>query len=102
MKDEELSPEQRDHVEALIADLEAQSTRVSVDLRAAMQRLNEIEAPRIHDDEGGESWTESFTIDLTGILTTLRALPDGAGTSAFVKAYNQAHRDWRDRSPKEH
>ena len=102
MNEEELSPEQREHVEAMMADLGAQSTRVSVDLRAAMRDINEIEAPRIQEDEGGESWTESFTIDLSGILETLRVLPDGAGTSAFVAAYNQAHRDWRERPPEEH
>ena len=102
MNEEELSPEQREHVEAMMADLEAQSTRVSVDLRAAMRGMNEIEPPRIQEDEDGESWTESFTIDLCGILETLRALPDGVGTSAFVAAYNQAHRDWRDAPPKEH
>jgi hypothetical protein len=29
-----------------------------------------------------------FTIDASGIVETLRSLPDGAGTDAFVAAYN--------------
>jgi len=104
MSDEELTPEQRLDIEALMADLEAQSARVGADLRTAMRTMNEIEAPRrsaIESDDSGESFTESFTIDVTGILETLRALPDGAGTSAFVSAYNRTHPDWRDRSSKE-
>jgi hypothetical protein len=104
MSDEELSPEQRLDIEALMADLEAQSARVGADLRTAMRTMNEIEAPRrspIESDDSGESFTESFTIDVTGILETLRALPDGAGTPALVWAYNRTHPDWRDRSSKE-
>ena len=56
-----------------------------------MRSINEIEAPRrsaIESDESGESFMESFTIDVTGILETLRALPDGAGTTAFVAECN--------------
>jgi hypothetical protein len=83
-----------------MADFEAQSLRVGVDLRKAMRSMNKVEAPRrsaIESDESDESYTESFTIDVTGILETLRALPNGAGTPAFVAAYNRTHRDWRDR-----
>ena len=95
MREEELSPEQRRNVEALMADLEAQIARVRVDLRAAMQEMNETEAPQRSDVDGDGFYTESFTIDLTGIVETLRGLPDGAGTSAFVAAYNRTHSDWR-------
>jgi hypothetical protein len=98
MKDEELSPEQRRNIEALIADLEAQIARVGVDLRAAMQVMHEIEAPQRSDPSDDGSYTESHTIDLTGIVETLRGLRDGAGTSAFVTAYNRTHSDWRDRA----
>ena len=101
MNEEELSPERRRDVETMMADLIAHSTRAGVDIRAAMQSMNEIEAPRrsaIESDESGESFTESFTIDVTGILETLRGLPDGAGTPAFVAAYNRTHPDWRDRT----
>ncbi|HEY2164120.1 MAG TPA: hypothetical protein VGH04_09025 [Gemmatimonadaceae bacterium] len=104
MSEEGLSPDQRRDIEALMTDLEAQSVRVGVDLRTAMGDMNEIEAPRqsaIESDESGESFTESFTIDVSGIVKTLRALPDGAGTSAFVAAYNRTHPDWRDRPSNE-
>ena len=104
MSEEELPPEQRLDIEALIADLEAQSARVGADIRTAMRSINEVEAPQrsaIESDENGESYTESFTIDVTGILETLRALPDGAGTSAFVAAYNRTHPHWRGRSSEE-
>ena len=95
MNDEELSPDQRWNIEAFMADLKAQMARVGVDLRAAMQDINEIEAPRTSEVADDGSFTESHTIDLTGILKTLRGLPDGAGTSAFVTAYNRTHSDWR-------
>ena len=99
MSEEGMSPDQRRDIEALMADFEAQSVRVGVDLRKAMRSMNEIEAPRqsaIVGDESGESFMESFTIDVSGILETLRSLPDGAGTSAFVAAYNRTHPDWRE------
>ena len=95
MKEEELSPEQKRSLETLIADLEAQIGRVRVDLREAMQSMNQIEAPRTSDVADDGSFTESHTIDLTGIVDTLRGLPDGAGTTAFVTAYNRTHSDWR-------
>jgi hypothetical protein len=101
MSEEGLSPDQRCDIEALMADFDPQSVRVGVDLRTAMRSMNEIEAPRqsaIESDASGESFTESFTIDVSGILETLRSLPDGAGTSAFVAAYNRTHPDWRKRS----
>ena len=99
MSEDGSSPEQRPDIDALMADFEAQSVRAGVDLRMAMRSMNEIEAPRqsaLLSDESGESFTESFTIDVTGILDTLRSLPDGAGTSAFVAANNRTHRDWRE------
>lgn len=101
MEWDNLSPEQRRHLEADHADFERQLVRTGVDLRAASPQLNEIEAPRRRDVagvDGVETFLEEFTIDFSGILETLRRLPDGAGTSAFVAAYNLARRDWRDRS----
>ena len=34
-----------------------------------------------------------FTIDISGEVEALRGLPDGAGTAAFVAAYNARHPD---------
>jgi hypothetical protein len=97
---DDLTPEQQRQVEADHADFERQLARVGVDLRAASPRMHEIEPPQtseITGEDGEESFTETFTVDVSGILATLRRLPDGAGTSAFVAAYNAEHPDWRDR-----
>lgn len=103
MEWEELSPEQQRQLEADHADFERQLVRTAVDLRAASAHMHEIEEPRrreVDEDEDEDEDTERFimelTIDFTGILETLRRLPDGAGTSAFVAEYNATHRDWRD------
>src|SRR4051812_50079279 len=101
MNDDVPSPEQRRDVEAMYAELEAHLRRVGVDLRDATPRMHEISEPVISnvvpgDTEDVEHYTMSFMVDVSGILETLRGLPDGAGTSAFVAAYNRAHPDWRD------
>jgi hypothetical protein len=102
MEWDDLTPEQQRQVEADHADCERQLVRVGVDLRLASPQMNEGEPPRqseiTTDDEGEESFTETFVIDVSGILATLRRLPDGAGTAAFIKAYNAEYPDWRDRS----
>jgi hypothetical protein len=82
--------------DALFREFERQIARVGVDPQKAFPRLHEIEAPvirRLSDD----TWEESLTIDASGIVETLRALPDNAGTTAFVEAYNATHVDFRDR-----
>jgi hypothetical protein len=97
MNDEELSPEQRHKIEDVMAELEAQMARVRVDLRAAMRDMNQIEPPQRSAVGDDGTFTESHTIDVSGILDTLRGLPDGAGTAAFVTAYNLSHTHWRHR-----
>lgn len=96
----ELSPEEQREVEAEQVDFERQLARVGVDLRAASPHMHELEEPvrqAVAGDEDSESYIISFTVDVSGILETLRQLPDGVGTSAFVAAYNAEHPDWRDR-----
>jgi hypothetical protein len=100
MEWDDLSPEQQRRIEADEADLERQLIRVGVDLRAARPHMHELEAPTVEEIAGDES-SEAFvlvsmSVDQSGILKTLRELPDGAGTSAFVAAYNAGHPDWRD------
>ena len=100
MNEEDLTPEQQRHLEAFLADLERELARVGVDRTVAFRRLNKTIAPVVSDVrfEGGvETHTVSHSIDLSGILETLRSLPDGAGNATFVSAYNAAHPDWRDR-----
>ena len=82
-------------------DLESQLKRVGVDLRAAMHGMHQVYPPeRLASeddiiDEGYATYMTSITIDLAGIIETLYQLPDGAGTAAFVTAYNRTHPDWR-------
>jgi hypothetical protein len=73
--------------EPLTADFLAQLARVGVDIRAASPRMHEIVPPRETQNEDGTTEVV-FTIDASGIVETLRKLPDGAGTDAFVHAYN--------------
>jgi hypothetical protein len=83
----EHQPNDNEDGEALTADFLAQLARVGVDMRAASPRMHEIVPPEETENADG-STTVSFTIDASGIVETLRGLPDGAGTEAFVRAYN--------------
>ena len=69
-----------------ISDLQHEIDRGKVDMHRARVRLREIElphgrpiSPNVHE--------EVHTIELLLLMETLRALPDGAGTSAFLSAY---------------
>jgi hypothetical protein len=76
-----------DVAEALTAEFLAQVARVRVDMRAASPRMHEIVSPRETDNDDGTT-DVVFTVDVSGIVEALRKLPDGAGTDAFVRAYN--------------
>ena len=94
MEESELTPEKEAELDALAAEFERQIERVAVDLQAAFPQMREFAPPverRITDDE----FEVSLTIDVSGIVETLRGLPDGAGTAAFVAAYNARQRDVR-------
>lgn len=100
MERNNLSPERQKQIETDQADFERQLVRTDVDLRAASPHMHEIKAPQrrdVTDDDSddSEAYITELTVDFSGILETLRRLPDGAGTSAFVAAYNVAHPDWR-------
>ncbi|MEP6620951.1 MAG: hypothetical protein ABJE47_16620 [bacterium] len=89
MEAHQLSADQRARIDALQADCERQLARVQVDRRVAIPQLhNHGPVERRHSDEDVEI---VLTFDMSGIVETLRRLPDGAGTSAFVSAYNVAH-----------
>jgi hypothetical protein len=80
-----------------MAEFQRQLRRVGVDLRATRDDLHEVFPEQRRDlPDGG--YEVAFTIDVSGIMETLHSLPDGAGTAAFVAAYNAAHKDWRDRT----
>jgi hypothetical protein len=74
-------------VEALFRELMEQLERVGADMQEASPRLREIAPPverRISKDE----FEVTRTLDVSGIIATLRGMPSGAGTDAFIKAYN--------------
>ena len=88
MSDSELTPDQQAEIDALTEAWDHDTKRTGVDMSAAMPRLRELFPP----EERWISDTEievSRTIDVTGIVDTLRHLPDHAGTEAFVIAYNR-------------
>jgi hypothetical protein len=92
MEERQLSPEHQGAAEALVAEFMRQLERVGVDMPTASPRLREIAPPaerQISDDE----YEVTHTIDVSGIIDTLRGLPDDAGTAAFVAAYNARSHD---------
>jgi hypothetical protein len=80
-------PNEDEDGEALTAEFLAQLTRVGVDMRAASPRMHETVLPQETENEDG-TIDVVFTIDVSGIVETLRRLPDDVGTDAFVRAYN--------------
>jgi hypothetical protein len=76
--------------DAINRELEQQIKRVNVDMFQANGDLHQIYALSQH--ESGES---EF-VDLTGIVDTLQTLSDGAGTAAFVEAYNSQFAHYAD------
>lgn len=97
MSDDDVSQEERDERQELVAEFQRQLRRVGVDLRAGAPAMHEV-LPEQRRDLPDGSYEVTFAIDVSGILETLRSLADDAGTAAFVAAYNATHRDWRDRS----
>jgi hypothetical protein len=87
MTEQPLTPEREAHVEALGAEFPQQLERVGVDMPTASSRLREI-TPPVERQISKDEYEVMLTIDVSGILETLRGLPDGAGTDAFVAAYN--------------
>jgi hypothetical protein len=87
MEQQPLSPEQQAAAEAVGREFLRQLERVGVNMQAAFPRLREI-APPVERQISEDEFEVGFTIDASGIVETLRGLPDGAGTDAFVAAYN--------------
>jgi hypothetical protein len=87
MEDQQLTPEQEGVPAALGREFMRHLQRVAVDMRAAFPRLREI-APPVERQISEDEVEIGFTIGASGIVETLRTLLDGAGTDAFVAAYN--------------
>jgi hypothetical protein len=84
---EEMTPEQHAEIEGMMLEWDAELGRVGVDMDAARPRLREI-APQSEREIGDAETEVIFTLDVSGIIDTLRSLPDGAGTERFIAAYN--------------
>ena len=88
IREEDLSPELREELEALIQEWDHHLLRVDVDMELAGPRLRELQPPE--ERQVSETETEvTLALDVSGIVQTLRALPDGAGTERFIEAYNR-------------
>ena len=87
MEGQPRTPEQESAAETLIREFLQQLERVTVDMQAAFPRLRQI-APPVERQISEDEVEIGFTVDASGIVETLRGLPDGAGTDAFVAAYN--------------
>ena len=83
----DLSAEQQEDLQAVVAELEREGGRVGVDWNAAAPTLRSLVTPvverRISDDEV----EVGVALDVIGMLATLRNLPDGVGTDAFLAAF---------------
>ena len=86
MHEEELSAAQRSDLQAIVAELQREGARVGVDWDAAAPTMREL-APRSERRVSEDEVEVNVTLDVMGMLATLRALPDGVGTDAFLVAF---------------
>lgn len=86
MHEEERSAEHRRDLQAVVAELEREGVRVGVDWNAAAPTMREL-APKTERRVSEEEVEVNLTLDVMGMLATLRALPDGVGTDAFLAAF---------------
>lgn len=86
MHDEEMSAAQRADLRAVVAELEREGARVGVDWDVAAPTMREL-APKTERRVADDAVEVGLVIDVIGMLATLRALPDGVGTDAFLAAF---------------
>lgn len=79
-------------VTRLTADFDREAARVGVDWDASAERMREIAEKHEVVSEDGETMEVTFTMDFTGLVETLKRLPDGAGTAAFLDAFEADQR----------
>ena len=92
MGEDELTPEQLADIAALEAQVEREAARVGVDWEAAapaMHTLAQATERQVSDD----AFELELKLDVTAMLATLRELPDGAGTEAFLAAFRRRQAD---------
>ena len=92
MREDELTPEQHADIAALEAAVEREAARVGVDWEAAAPAMRTL--ARTAEREASDDEFELFLeLDVTAMLATLRALPDAAGTAAFLDAFSRRQAD---------
>jgi len=87
MEQQALTPAQEAEVEALAAEFMRHVQRVAVDVETASERLREV-VLRTRDATTDDEFEQTFAVNVSAAVAALRALPDGAGTDAFVGAYS--------------
>ena len=103
MHEDELTPEQRADIAAadiaaLEAEVEREAARVGVDWAVAAPAMHTL-AQATERQESDDEFELELKLDVTGMLATLRALPDAAGTEAFLAAFRQRQADAAPPSP---
>jgi len=79
----------------LLSEIERDGERVSVDWAIASERIRALASQQEIAAADGDSTEMAVGLDVTLLIRTLRSLPDGAGTDAFVVALSgaQGHTD---------
>jgi hypothetical protein len=90
MTGDELSPEQEAEIARVAADAVREAERVGVDWSVAQERMRALSRQEVRPSADGAAAEVTIELDLTLLLRTLRALPDGAGTERFLAAYEAA------------
>ncbi len=86
--DEPLSGQSDDGGEAAAAEFTRELSRVNVDWDEAGTEVFEA-APKIETPGSDDGFEVGVFLNVTALTDTLRSLPDGAGTEAFLAAFRE-------------
>ncbi|MEP6492149.1 MAG: hypothetical protein ABJF01_05700 [bacterium] len=85
MRDDESHTEHGADLALLIAEVEREAARVGVDFHAASERMRGLARQEEHPSADGSSF-DVIELDVGLLVRTLRSLPAGVGTDAFIAA----------------
>ena len=74
----------------LLGEVEREGERVAIDWAVAAERIRALASQQGTAAAGSDSSEMAVGLDVTLLIRTLRSLPDGAGTDAFVVALTDA------------